>query len=116
MCSYLLCICIGFFSCIKGFTTLNCPIYFYGTTGQEENLIELLQVAEFAMEWMEQYFKVRYELPHIQFLFYEGCTSGMENYGLITLLKSRNRTFYWNSKVIMHEVIHLWFGDLAEIK
>ena len=116
ICSYLLCICIGNFSFIKGFTTSDLPIYFYGETGKEENSLELLQVAEFAMEWMEQYFKVRYELPHIQFLFYEGCPSGMENYGLITLLKTKNRSFYWNSKVVMHEVIHLWFGDLVEIK
>lgn len=105
MCTYLLCICIGNFSCIKGFTTSECPIY--GTTGEESNLNELLQVAEFAIEWMEINFKVKYDLPHIQFLFYEGCTSGMENYGLITLLKTPEQSFYWNSKVTMHEVIHL---------
>lgn len=116
MCTYLLCICVGHFSFMRGITAANHPVNFYFLRGQEEGILELLQVATFSVDWMETYFKVPYELPVLQFLFYEGCFRGMENYGLIILEKSANSTFYMDSKVIMHETVHQWFGDLVEIK
>lgn len=117
MCTYLLCICVGLFSSIRGETKNGLPIEMYCLTGDEEKLRNYMNVAIFAIEWLEAKLEVKFELPHLQMIFHEAFESAMENYGLITF-PDYTRGKYSNGKklVIMHEIIHQWFGDLVSIK
>ncbi|XP_043485217.1 aminopeptidase Q-like [Leptopilina heterotoma] len=75
-----------------------------------------------AFDAMETFLGVPYSLPKIDiFLAHEFEMSGMENYGLI-IIKQRNfltynttRTGYFNkiSKIVCHEIIHQWIGNLV---
>lgn len=117
MCSYLLCICVGNFAFIEDKTKFGTPVKFYAAKGKEESLREYLRVAVFSLEWLEEKLGVKYELPHLQLISYEGIKIGMENYGLITLCDYTAGTeFFRHSKVVMHEIAHQWFGDLVSIK
>lgn len=117
MCSYLLCICIGNFASIEGVTKFGIPVKFYAERGKENLFHDYLRVAIFSLEWLEEKLHVKYELPHLQLISYEGCKIGMENYGLITLCDYTAGTeFFRHSKVVMHEIAHQWFGDLVSIK
>lgn len=115
--SYLLCICVGTFSSIESTTEKGTPIQYYSKSGNEKSFEKYLDAAKYAMNWMESKFHVKYELPSLQLLSLDGCTAGMENYGLITLPDySHYNNIVQNITVVMHEVIHQWFGDLVCIK
>lgn len=117
MCTYLLCICIGDFDYIEGHTKSGLPIKFYSEKGRSELLKQHLQTAIFSIEWMESETKVKYELPHLQLISHRGLSVGMENYGLICLQDyTRGSNFLRNSLTIMHEVSHLWYGDLVSVE
>lgn len=117
MCSYLLCICVGDFGFIEGETKFCTKVKFYTSKGKGETLPEYLRVAIFSLEWLEEELNAKYELPHLQLITYKGCKIGMENYGLITLCDYTDGTeFLRHSKVVMHEIAHQCFGDLASIE
>ncbi|KAK8898286.1 hypothetical protein M9Y10_000565 [Tritrichomonas musculus] len=117
MCTYLLCICVGTFSAIERTTEKGVPIQYYSKSDNEKNFERYLDAATFAMNWMESKFHIDYELPHLQLLSLDGCTAGMENYGLITLPDyTRYTNIVQNISVVIHEVIHQWFGNLVSIQ
>ena len=117
MCSYLLCICVGDFGFIEGETKFCTKVKFYTSKGKGETLPKYLRVAIFSLEWLEEELNAKYELPHLQLITYKGYKIGMENYGLITLCDYKDGTvFLRHSKVVMHEIAHKWFGDLASIE
>ena len=117
MCTYLLCLCIGSFSSIVGSTDSGTMVEYFTSTGRENYLYRYLDVAIYALNWLESKFGVKYELPHLQLISLYGFPGGMENYGLITLNDyTRSSNFLYNKTVIMHEITHQWFGDLVCIK
>ena len=117
ICTYLVCICVGLFGSISGKTVNNVPVKFYTIKGNEKLFSELLNVAIFAVEWLESKFGVKYELPHLQLIAHNAIHCGMENYGLITLPDYSTCTKSKSCQLIVaHEVVHQWFGDLVSIK
>ncbi|OHT13420.1 hypothetical protein TRFO_16400 [Tritrichomonas foetus] len=118
MCSYLFCIALGHFSKIESFTKgRKVPVIFYSDSHDATHLKEYLNVACQCIDWIEKKFKVNYQLPHLQILAHHGFNTGMENYGLITIPYISNAYFQVDSiLLILHEIVHLWFGDLVSIK
>lgn len=93
-------------------------VEFFTERGQENKLKEYIKVATFSLDWLETKLNVKYELNHLQLISLNGCPQGMENYGLITLsdYTSNHEFFIERAMVIMHEIVHQWFGDLVSIK
>lgn len=117
MVTYLLCICIGDFKAIEGCSKSGIPVKMYTKSGEENLLEEFLRISVFSIDWCESKLGVKYELPHLQLLSYEGFRGGMENYGLIALRDYiRDHGFMRNMLANMHEISHLWFGDLVSVK
>lgn len=118
MSSYLLCICVGHFASIYGSTKGGIFVEYFTSPGREKYLKKYLDVAIFSLDWLESKLHVKYELPHLQLISLSGLPPGMENYGLITLpdYTSSNKYFTSKASVIMHEIVHQWFGDLVCIK
>ncbi|KAK8876602.1 hypothetical protein M9Y10_006820 [Tritrichomonas musculus] len=117
MCSYLLCICIGHFSSIIGSTKSGTIVEFFASTGREKLLYKYLDIAIFTLNWLENKFGVKYELPRLQLLSTYGFPGGMENYGLITLNDfTYSQRHLFHTTLVMHEITHQWFGDLVSIK
>lgn len=119
MCSYLLCICVGKFDFLMGYTKRGIPVTFYYDSDTEYNVEldpEYLQCAIFSIDWMEEHFKVNYELQQLQLISARGYKNAMENYGLITMLEYPADINFECERYIMHEVAHQWFGDLVSIK
>ncbi|KAK8842465.1 hypothetical protein M9Y10_026052 [Tritrichomonas musculus] len=115
MCSYLLCICVGNFQAIEDRTKNGLPVKIYASKDIEKYGL-YLTMAIYSIEWMEEKMSIKYELPHLQFISHDGIGIGMENYGLIALKNCFGRDFLFNTLTIMHEIAHLWFGDLVSIK
>lgn len=134
ICTYLLCICVGDFHSISGQTKSGLPIEFYYKETEEEEKKdeeeeeeeevekitkeEQLKVAIFTIEWMEAKFKVKFELPKLQLILLSCIPYGMENYGLITLPTYEGQNLSKNQLllVVIHEIVHQWFGDLVSIE
>lgn len=117
ICCYLLCICVGLFDFISGKTKNNLPVKYYAKEGNSQYFGELLNVAIFAIEWMESKMGVNFELPHLQLISHSCISCGMENYGLITLPNYKEHTKSKSCQlVVAHEIVHQWFGDLVSIK
>ena len=119
MCSYLLCICVGKFDYLSGYTKRGIPVIFYYDSDTEcdaEIDPEYLQCAIFSIDWMEEHFKLNYDLPQLQLISARGFNNAMENYGLITLLEYPVEINFDCERYIMHEVAHQWFGDMVSIK
>lgn len=89
----------------------------YSEKGRSQFLHKHLETAISSVEWMENETKTKYELPHLQLISHHAIHCGMENYGLITLPDySRYTTSKAVQLVVVHEVVHQWFGDLVSIK
>lgn len=116
MCTYLLCICVGLFVPIQSNSKSGIPIKIYTKPEVDPQLFEYLNFCTFALDWMEEKTGVKYELPCLQFISHQGIQIGMENYGLIALSELESRSYLVNVLTILHEVSHLWFGDLVSIK
>lgn len=117
MCTYLLAVFVGKFSSIEGRTKSGTPVIFYSEEGREGEIQKFLGAAIHAVNWMEEKTLTKYQLPVLQLLSHPGLKTGMENYGLIALRDyTRGGDVLYNTLIVMHEVSHLWFGDLVSVK
>lgn len=126
MSSYLLAFAVGDFVSIDTKTENGTKVEVFSTKAHEESeLYFALEVAKKTIEFYENYFNVKYPLPHSYHLALPDFSAGaMENWGLITyreiyLLVAKNATVSEKQQtalVIAHEVAHQWFGNLVTMK
>jgi aminopeptidase N len=89
MCSYLVAFAVGRFDRVTGLTARGLPIDVYGSVGNEQFLHYPVAEAIRAVEWLEEFYGIEFELPRLQILGSRRFISGgMENWGLIIILES----------------------------
>ena len=95
MCTYLLAMAVGEFDRVTGQSKRGLPIDVYASKGTEEFLEFPLQEAIKAVDWLEDFYQINFDLPRLQILGSKKfMCGGMENYGLIIILEGlliRNR-------------------------
>jgi aminopeptidase N len=86
MCSYLVAFSVGIYDSLSGTTPRGLPICIYVSKNARANLHFALSEAIKAVDWLERYYGMNFDLPQLQIL---GCpkfmNGGMENYGLIIM-------------------------------
>jgi tricorn protease interacting factor F2/3 len=84
-----------------------------------------LDVAKRSLRLYEDYFAIKYMLPKLHLISVPEFAAGaMENWGAITMREvfmsmgdsTSGRYRKLTAEVIVHEIAHLWFGDLVTMK
>ena len=95
MCTYLLAMAVGDFDRVTGQSKRGLPIDVYGSRGSLEFLEFPLHEAIKAVDWLEDFYQIDFDLPRLQILgSRKFMCGGMENYGLIIIVEAlliRNR-------------------------
>lgn len=88
MCTYLVAIAVGKFSCLTGQTSRGLPVDVYASPENSQYLRFPLDEAIKTMNYLEEYFDMQYDLPRLQILGAKHFMfGGMENYGLIIIVE-----------------------------
>lgn len=126
MSSYILAFAIGDFVSIDTTTQNGTKVAVFSTKAHTKDELEFsLEVAKKTIEFYENYFNVKYPLPHSFHLALPDFSAGaMENWGLITyreiyLTLPKNASVSEKQQValvIAHEVAHQWFGNLVTMQ
>lgn len=88
MCTYLVAMAVGKYSCVTGQTSRGLPVDIYASQGNEQYLHLPLQEAIKALNYLESYFDMEFNLPRLQILAAKHFMfGGMENYGLIIIIE-----------------------------
>ena len=127
MSTYLLAFVVGDIHNIEASTNDGVSVGVWATTDQpKESLTFALEVGVKTIEFLNDYFEVKYPLPKLDQIAIPDFSSGaMENWGLVTyreiaLLvdpqKSSTSSKEMVALVIAHELAHQWFGNLVTMK
>jgi puromycin-sensitive aminopeptidase len=126
MSSYLLALIVGEFEHIKGKTKNGVQIRVHTTPGKKQQGKFALDVAIRSLEFLENYFAIKFPLPVLDLIALPDFSSAaMENWGAITfretaLLVDEKLTPFLNkqrvAEVIAHELVHQWFGNLVTME
>ncbi|MBJ8325585.1 M1 family metallopeptidase [Streptococcus pacificus] len=126
MSSYLLAFALGDLQGKKTQTKNGTKVGVFATKAHPDKSLDFaLDIAVRTIEFYEDYFGVKYPIPHSYHVALPDFSSGaMENWGLITyrevlLLVDENSTVSSRQQValvIAHEVAHQWFGNLVTMK
>ncbi len=126
MSSYLLAYVIGELDHIKTKTKNGTVIKVHTTPGKSNLAAFSLETAKRSLEFLENYFGIKYPLKTLDLLAIPDFAAGaMENWGAITfretaLLVDEKHTSLINrqrvAEVIAHELVHQWFGNLVTMK
>ncbi|KAK6205076.1 alanine/arginine aminopeptidase [Scheffersomyces amazonensis] len=102
------------------------PLKVWTTPNQKSRAEFALEVAEKALSFYEDIFKIKYPLPKLDLISIPDFSkSAMENFGLITfkedclLADIEYASSYLKNEIaesIFHEVSHQWFGNLVTIE
>jgi aminopeptidase N len=126
MSPYLLAFVIGNLHNISGKTRSGIEVSCWVTESQPKSDLKFaLDTAIKSVEFLEDYFGVKYPLPKLDNVAVPDFAAGaMENWGLVTyreacLLLNNNSsidTKHYTALVIAHEVSHQWFGNLVTMR
>lgn len=96
------------------------------TPGKAEHMKTVLMFAKQALAFFEEYFAIPYPLPKLDLIAVpDFAQAAMENWGAVVgreediLVYERKTSIthkQWIASVIMHEIAHMWFGDLVTMK
>jgi puromycin-sensitive aminopeptidase len=127
MSTYLVALCVGDFVPSETVTACGIDLRIWATPGKEGLKAFGLRVAAFGVEWYTKKFGVPYGFgKKIDFIAVKNFSSGaMENVGAITfretdlLIDEKTATIAEmkrTAEVILHELAHMWFGDLVTME
>lgn len=126
MSSYLLALIIGELEHVTGKSKRGVKIRIHTTPGKKSQAQFALNFTKRALDYLENYFGIKYPLPVLDLLAIPDFAAGaMENWGAITfretLLLVDDAHSPFNQKqrvaeVIAHELVHQWFGNLVTME
>lgn len=126
MSTYLVAFIIGNFEYIEGKSSRGVEIKVYTTPGKLTGAGFALKTAIRALDFLEDYFDIRYPLPTLDLIAIPDFAAGaMENWGAITYRESSLlfdeatssvATKQRVATVIAHELAHQWFGNLVTME
>lgn len=126
MSSYLLALIVGEFEHLAIKTKRGVKIRVHTTPGKKAQGKFALEVAKKALDFLEDYFDIKYPLPVLDLIAIPDFSAGaMENWGAITfretvlLVDDQNTSFLAKQRiaeVISHELVHQWFGNLVTME
>lgn len=126
MSPYLLGFVIGDLQCVEAKTKSGKLSRVYSTKAHKlSSLKHALEIATEAIDWYEEYLGVDYPLPKCDHIAIPDFAAGaMENWGLVTyresmLIATENSTISTKQSIastVVHELAHMWFGNLVTMK
>jgi len=126
MSTYLAAFIIGDLDYIEGYTKRGTRIRIYAVRGKKKLSTFALEVALKGLEFNEAYFDIPYPLKTLDMIALPDFSSaGMENWGAITfretalLIDPKHSSTAVKQRcveVILHELAHMWFGNLVTMQ
>ncbi|CDW78632.1 puromycin-sensitive aminopeptidase [Stylonychia lemnae] len=127
MSTYLLCIVIGKFDKNTLHSKSGVQVSTYLPTGEGVKSLDALQLAADSIDFLEDYFQVKYPLTKLDLIgYYNHIVRAMENWGCVTFIKKLlikeegdefdEYDYKRNCKTIAHEISHMWFGNLVTME
>jgi len=126
MSTYIVAYVIGEFEVTDPIVVNGTEIRAYCVPGKKHLTTYALKAAQFALTWFERYFGIKYPGNKLDLIGIPDFAFGaMENLGCVTfretaLLVSEETATIGEllrvSEVVMHEIAHMWFGDLVTMK
>ncbi|CAK9301296.1 unnamed protein product [Gordionus sp. m RMFG-2023] len=126
MSTYIVAFVVGEFDYVEDKTKDGKPCRVYTPVGKKEQGRFALEVTVKSLEFYEEYFGIKYELPKCDLISIPDFAFGaMENWGLITFREvcilldektSSTNTKNYIAIVVAHELGHQWFGNLATME
>ncbi|KAM9777325.1 glutamyl aminopeptidase [Neosynchiropus ocellatus] len=123
MSTYLVCFAVHQFSYVERVSRTNIPLRIYAQPSQIATAEYAANTTKVIFDYFEEYFDMKYSLPKLdKIAIPDFGTGAMENWGLITyretnLLYDEEQSSSTNkkqvAKVIAHELVHQWFGNIV---
>ena len=125
--TYLYGLSVGPYCCIENFNEFKIPMknYCRKTKREHADAKERFKTIQIAIEFFEEFFDTPFPFRKYDMVFVpEFRINGMENVGIVIMRDTfmrphEEKTFFefqqWY-KVAVHELSHMWFGDLVTMK
>lgn len=77
----------------------------------QKRKFQIIDIASKALDNFQQIFEPVTNKPKIVFMPFEGNLAGKNIYGLLALNEKFLKNDYFNKRILIHEILHLWWGD-----
>lgn len=126
MSTYLLAFIVGDLEKAETKTKDGTVVRLFSTPGKTAHAKFALEVAKRGLEFMNEYFAIKYPLPVLDMIAIpDFSAAAMENWGAVTfretelLVDEKNTPFMNRQRVaetVLHELVHQWFGNLVTME